>query len=241
VYKVDIVDMVASLGMKARSSSMSSSAAGHVKKPERTVTAFIERVRSLNETAQEVKKIPAKAFRGRYPQQATTYVTELTKLEQTIRQLKTRFADDRGEEHGSPVRAAPIEPPPSSAVQDGTDSVRATLERMVRQGKLLSSTEFASQLDWTRQALSRALTSNRVFYVDFKGDRYFPAFYAEPNYQRSHLEAVTKVLGDLPGGAKLQFFLNGKGSLGGATPLEDLAQGKLQKVKDVAAAFAEVR
>jgi hypothetical protein len=107
--------------------------------------------------------------------------------------------------------------------------------------KLLSSTEFASQLDWTRQALSRALTSNRVFYVDFKGDRYFPAFYAEPNYQRSHLEAVTKVLGDLHGGAKLQFFLNGKGSLGGATPLEHLAQGKLQKVKDVAAAFADVR
>lgn len=60
-------------------------------------------------------------------------------------------------------------------------------------------------------------------------------------YQRAQLEAVTKVLGDLPGGAKLQFFLTRKGSLGGATPLEALAQGKLQKVKDVAAAFADVR
>jgi hypothetical protein len=99
---------------------------------------------------------------------------------------------------------------------------------------------FASQLDWTRQALSKALKSNRVFFVDFKGDRYFPAFYADPTYRRSQLEAVTKVLGDLPGGAKLQFFLSRKGSLGGATPLEALAEGKLRKVKDIAAAFADV-
>ena len=111
----------------------------------------------------------------------------------------------------------------------------------MRQGRLLSSTEFASQMNWSRQALSKALASNRVFYVDFKGDRYVPAFYADPTYQRSQLEAVTKVLGDLPGGAKLEFFLNAKGSLGGVTPMEALAEGKLQKVKDIAAAFADVR
>jgi hypothetical protein len=94
------------------------------------------------------------------------------------------------------------------------------LERLVRQGKLLVSAKFASHMGWTPQAMSKALTSNRVFCVDFQGDRYFPAFYADPTYQRSQLEAVTKVLGDLPGGAKLQFFLNPRGSLGGATPLE---------------------
>ena len=46
-------------------------------------------------------------------------------------------------------------------------------------------------------------------------------------------------LGDLPGGAKLQFFLTRKGSLGGETPLQALAAGRVAKVKDIAAAFAE--
>jgi hypothetical protein len=96
-------------------------------------------------------------------------------------------------------------------------------------------------LGWTPQALSKAISSNQVFCVDFQGNRYFPAFYADPTYQRSQLEAVAKVLGDLPGGVKLQFFLNPKGSLGGVTPLQALAEGKLQKVKDIAAAFADVR
>jgi hypothetical protein len=71
---------------------------------------------------------------------------------------------------------------------------------------------------------------------DFQGERYFPAFYADPAYQRSQLEAVTKVLRELPGGAKLQFFLSRRGSLGGATAQQALAKGKLQNVNDVAAA-----
>ena len=48
------------------------------------------------------------------------------------------------------------------------------------------------------------------------------------------------MLGDLPGGSKLQFFVTRKGSLGGKTPLEALATGGLAKVKDVTSAFVEV-
>jgi len=160
----------------------------------------------------------------------------LTKLEKAIHQLKSQLSEDKDEARGWSAVGQTM----SSAEQDAV-SVRATLARMVRQGELLASAEFIVQLDWSRQALSKAVGSNRVFYVDFKGERYFPAFYADPAYQRSQLEAATKVLGELPGGAKLQFFLNRRGSLGGATPLEALAKGKLQKVKDVAAAFADVR
>ena len=213
--------------------------ANPVKKTDQTVSAFFERVRSLNETALQVKKIPAVTFRGRYQRQATSYVKELSKLEKTIQQVKKRFADDKVEDQGA--RSVQKAPHPARAAQEAHDSVRTTLEQLIRQGKLLTSAELIAQLNWSRQALSRALGSNRVFYIDFKGERYFPAFYADPAYQRSQVEAVTKVLGDLPGGAKLQFFLNRKGSLGGATPLEALADGKLQKVKDIAAAFADVR
>jgi hypothetical protein len=80
-----------------------------------------------------------------------------------------------------------------------------------------------------------------VFYVDVMGERYFPAFFAKPAHQREEVQAMAKALGAIPAGAKLQFFLAPRGSLGGATPLEALAQGKLALVKDVALAFAEAR
>jgi hypothetical protein len=239
VDEVDIVDVVAKLEMKRRNSAMVSAVANLTQKTDRAVSAFFDGVRSLNQAAPQVKKISGTAFQGRHRRQVTTYVKELTKLEKAIRQLRAQFSEEAEEEHtasaGSDSKAL------AATARQAPDSVQTTLERMVRQGKLLASAEFSDQLSWSRQALSKALGSNRVFYVDFKGERYFPAFYADPTYQRVHLEAVTKVLGGQPGGAKLQFFLTRKGSLGGATPLEALAEGKLQKVKDVAAAFADVR
>jgi len=222
--------------MKARSLATVDAVANPVKKTDRTVSAFFEGVRSLNEIALQVRKIPARAFQNRSPSEATSYLKELAKLEKAIHQLRTQLAEDKDEARGRSAVGRTV-----SSAEQGADSIRTTLARMVRRGELLASAEFIAQLDWSRQALSKALGSNRVFYVDFKGERYFPAFYADPAYQRSQLEAVTRVLGELPGGAKLQFFLNRRGSLAGATPLEALAQGKLEKVKDVAAAFADVR
>lgn len=90
----------------------------------------------------------------------------------------------------------------------------------------------------TRQAVWHAVSCHRVFYLTYDSVRWYPAFYGDPAYDRKHLVAVTKVLGALPGGAKLQFFLTRKGSLGGVTPLQALTAGRLAKVKDVAAAFA---
>lgn len=207
-------------------------------KYDRTVTVFFQGVRALNGTAAQVRNVPARALRpnGR---QATEYLRELEKLEQTIRQLKAQITEEPSEQqevaesaHGKPARPVALNPP---------ESVLHKLGQMAHKRELLASAEFISQLGWSRQALSKALAINRVFYVDFRGERYFPAFYADPSHQRAQLEAVTKVLGELPGGAKLQFFLTRKGSLGGSTPLEALAQGRLQKVKDVAAAFADDR
>ena len=59
---------------------------------------------------------------------------------------------------------------------------------------------------------------------------------------RSKLQALLEVieaLGGVPLDAKLQFLLGRKGSLGGLTPLEALERGQLEKVRDVALAFAE--
>lgn len=211
------------------------SPAPSVTEPGQTMATFFEGVRTLNVTASQVRKISRRVFRDKL--QATTYLEELQKLEQAIHLLRTEIAEGV-EARREPAEAADTSSPRSSE-RNAPDSVRSKLEQMVKKRELLASAEFTHEVGLSRQALSKAVGANRMFYVDFKGDRYFPAFYADPMYRRSQIEAVTKLLGDLPGGAKLQFFLNRRGSLAGATPLEALAQGKLQKVKDVAAAFAD--
>ena len=112
-------------------------------------------------------------------------------------------------------------------------------QALIRKSALLQPTPFCERMSWTKQALSKALSSNRVFFVEEEGTRYYPAFYADRAYERRHLEAVTKLLGDIPGSAKLQFFMTGKGSLGGMTPLDALKAGKLAAVKTAAEGFAE--
>lgn len=125
----------------------------------------------------------------------------------------------------------------SSAPLDGTDEDQSPA--VVEGTVLISPTEMASRLGWTRQALSKALAARRVFFVDLRGLRYFPSFFTEPRYQRKHLEAVSKLLGDLPGGAKLQFFTTPKGSLSGKTPLDALADGQYSSVRIAAQGFAQ--
>ena len=78
--------------------------------------------------------------------------------------------------------------------------------RMIRAGQLLTSPQFCESMGWTKQALSKALAAHRVFFVTSGNERYYPAFYASTEYDRRHLESVSKILGDLPGSAKLQFF-----------------------------------
>jgi len=236
VDEVDKVDSVATLDMKPRSRTLSSATASTVTS-DRAVTTFFEGVKALNGASGQIRKVSRIVLR-RNKRKATAYLKELQRLEQTIHQLKAEIADDAADEQpAATIQASALEP----AVQELPDTVRTKLTQMVRARELLASADFLNELGLSKQALSKALGANRIFYVDFRGQRYFPAFYVDPMYRRTQLEAVTKELGNLPGGAKLQFFMNRRGSLGGATPLEALAAGKLEKVKDVAAAFADQR
>lgn len=115
-----------------------------------------------------------------------------------------------------------------------------TTARMIERRELVSTAEFQALMGWrSRQAVWKATKSHRVFFLPYEAVRYFPVFYGDPACDPKHLQAVTKILGDLPGGAKLQFFVSRKGSLGGLTPLQALAAGHLAKVKDIAAAFSQ--
>lgn len=135
---------------------------------------------------------------------------------------------------GSPAKAIAISPTKG-------EYVLSSNEELIGKGQLLDARAFQELMGWsTRQALSKAVQTNRVFYVTHKAERYFPAFYGDSALERSHLETVSRILGDLPGGSKLQFFLAPKRSLDGQTPLQALAAGRFSKVKDIASAFAEV-
>ena len=112
---------------------------------------------------------------------------------------------------------------------------------MLESGQLVDSAAFRERMGWkSARSVWRATAERRVFYVEHESKPYFPLFFAEPNFGRTHMQAVARILGDLPSGSKLQFFLTAKRSLGGKTPLQALAGGAFFHVKDVAAAFAEV-
>jgi hypothetical protein len=182
-----------------------------------------EALRMVNTPAGGVDRVKTEFF----AQDVEGVVGELVVTIGVLRQVSGRSgpASERTEEVGSHTTAA---------LELGS------AESMIRLGQLLHPVDFQQRMGWSsRQAVWKAVQSQRVFYLLHQAERYFPAFYADPRYERKHLEAVTKVLGNLPGGSKLQFFLTRKASLGGQTPLQALATGRVAKVKDIAAAFAE--
>ena len=71
------------------------------------------------------------------------------------------------------------------------------------------------------------------------GQEMYPSFFADTRLDRRYLRAISRTLGDLPSGSKLQFFTSPKGSLGGITPLAALQRGMRAAVMRSAKGFAE--
>ena len=206
------------------------------------ISAFVDHIRRVNKEAVRIVNAPLSEHKSEKPYFHQELAGVLDDWEQTIKDL--RVVAFSAPSASSQIQLPKVGKPAAQAASKQDDARNAlvldTTEAMVNKGQLLTPAEFQKLMGWTsRQAVWKAAQSNRVFYLTYQSKRYFPAFYGDPIYERKHLEAVTKVLGDLPGGSKLQFFLTHKGSLGGETPLQALATGRAAKVKDVAAAFAE--
>ena len=190
-------------------------------------TGFWMKVKSLQAEARQVQKMSGDALlvtlekAPEAPARTAALVKEVGDLERSMQQIRQQLE-----------RAIAN----SKAANDAPDD---NLQAMIAKGELLHPAVFTERIGWTRQALSKALAANRVFFVEHAATRYYPAFYTDPRYERRQLEAVTRLLGDLPGGAKLQFFLNPRGSLGKATPLQALARGRLAAVKAAAEGFEQ--
>ena len=139
--------------------------------------------------------------------------------------------------------AAPKSPAPDEASARG--EAWTAFEALLRTGALLNSARFQQRAGVSRQALSKAVGAGRLFYVEAGAMRGYPSFYLDPTLQRKQVEAVCRLLGDLPGGSKWLFFTTPKASLARPsqgvprTPLEALAQGDFERVKTAAIGFAQ--
>jgi hypothetical protein len=116
---------------------------------------------------------------------------------------------------------------------------QAYRQRLVTNKELLSPGEMQQTLNVTRQALSGALKTSRMFTVEVDGQTYYPKFFADGEVDRSVLEEISRALGDMPGWLKWDFFTSGRGSLGDASPLVALREGKAQEIERMAKALAK--
>lgn len=138
------------------------------------------------------------------------------------------------------IAAATVKEAPGARAIRPTEA-EATLHAQrakVIEREMLGSAAFCEEMGWTRQALSKAVKSHRVFFVERQGTRYFPAFFAWDALSRSQLQTVCKRLGELSGWEKWQFFTTPKGSLGCQTPLEALKSGQYKETLTAADGFA---
>lgn len=190
------------------------------------IPAFVDSIREINKNILRIVPSLVNAEKGLQPALRKELEMVLRELEDTVKVLRVAAVE-------APSASGRKNAPAQQWVLDST-------EAMVDKGQLVTPLAFQALMGWsTRQAVSKAAQSQRIFSLTHKAERFFPTFYADPAYDRKHLEVVSKALGDQPGRSKLQFFLTRKGSLRGATPLQALAAGRVAKVKDIAAAFAQ--
>lgn len=119
------------------------------------------------------------------------------------------------------------------------DKIQVGRQALVRANELLPAAAIWEGLGVTKQALSKAVNSGRIFTVDVGAATYYPAFYLWTDFDRKQLAKVTQALGSLPGWSKWQFFTTPSNFLGQMTPLKALALGKVDEVKKAALGFAE--
>lgn len=104
---------------------------------------------------------------------------------------------------------------------------------------LVGEDEFARLIGRRPASLHEVVGRQSVFFLEEVGQRRYPSFFVDPAYHRRDLYAVSRKLGPLPGGSKLQFFTLPKASLGGITPLVALQRGMRALVLRSAEGFAQ--
>lgn len=174
-----------------------------------------------------VPQIPRRKVRELLNKYANKVVAGATKVplpSAPLRSLSINSATSKGDEF----------------MENMAETEMAVRVARINKGELITAAELAERLSLSKQAISRAASTGRMFTVEVpSGKKVFPAFYADPQFDRTVLERVSKELGQLPGPSKWQFFTTGKVSLDGNSPLEAISDGQVNRVLAAAIAFRE--
>lgn len=112
------------------------------------------------------------------------------------------------------------------------------MAQRIENKEFLSAAELQYALGIDQAEIDEAVEANRLFAFEGPdGERYYPAFYAAADMDRSALEKVSKELGGLPAASKYHFFVSKRTNLGD-TPLEALKRGRVTEVLWAASGFA---
>jgi len=114
--------------------------------------------------------------------------------------------------------------------------------KIVNTRRIIIESEFLSKARLTKDELSQKLRERRIFSIPEwihkdPGEKYYPAFFVEPLYKQSSVEAVSVALRAYPGERKYRFFTTPLEGFKGKTPLEMLATGELETVIQAAKAY----
>jgi hypothetical protein len=112
-------------------------------------------------------------------------------------------------------------------------------ERMVAEKRLLDTSQMVKATGLTRQSLTKAVRTGRMFTVKVVSTPYYPAFYAHSQIDARILGKATRKLGDLPGWLKLDFFEAPNAALGNVSPLDALLGGRVEEVICLAEAYGD--
>ncbi|WP_156901810.1 hypothetical protein [Azohydromonas australica] len=206
------------------------------------ITEFFETLEVLEQAAVKLQKMPM----GTVIRHLKTQPAKLA-----LQRQRTALRQARRMAAAANIVQTRLAQPYTAAVEEASAQetealVQATereadvgLRHMIDSGELVSREELSRRLGCTTQALSKALGAKRMFYVEYQLKQYFPAWLADPRFDRKQVEAVSRALGDLPGGAKLAFFRTPFISLEDKTPLQALANGKLEMVVRTAKGYAQ--
>lgn len=103
---------------------------------------------------------------------------------------------------------------------------------LIEEGAIIIAGDFITATGISQETLAKKLRERLIFKMPdwvylVWGDDYFPAFFADSQYDRCSLEAVSKALRAYNGIRKYRFFTASDPNLGNRTPLEAIGYGDL--------------
>lgn len=113
---------------------------------------------------------------------------------------------------------------------------------IVNAKRIIIESEFLARAEITKEALVQKLRERQIFSIPEwihkdPGERYYPAFFVDPQYNPFLVEAVSVVLRASPDERKYRFFTTPIPVFSDKTPLDLLALGEFERVVEAAKAF----